>query len=449
MKKTDRKTNYSARFSAFTVLGKISSGKAYADIALDNALSLTDEPERPLATELVYGILRNQIKIDYIIDLAVSIKTKRLEHTVLNALRLGVYQLIFLTKIPPSAAINESVNLIKKEGAKKAGFINAVLRRIDRERNTLRFPVKEDNEARAISVLYSIPEWLAKRWLERFEWNEASELCKTLLTPPPKVIRANTIVTSKDALIGELNKIGFTVAPALYAPDAIVITKDIGLNPKATEYYIQDEASQIVARLLSPMPGESVLDACAAPGGKTTHIAAIMRNAGLIIAFDRRASRLATLKNASNRLNVTIIRPVATDSAFALPLKPNAFFDAVLVDAPCSGLGVLRRSPDIKLRITEADIKDLAKKQSALLENLSGQVKKGGHLVYSVCSFEPEETDLIIKNFLKKHPEFKVENANEYLPETCAPLTDKDGFLRTFPHKHNSDGFFAARLKKV
>lgn len=448
MAKADKTYSKNARLVAFKTLGRISSG-AFADIALESGLIGLSPNERPLATELVYGILRNQLKIDWIIDSFSSVNTKKMERSVLSALRLGAYQLLFLTKIPASAAINESVNLIKKEGAKKAGFVNAVLRRIDKERGAVKMPTAETDALSCISISYSMPKWLAKRWLLRYGKDEVAALCASLLLPPRKVIRANSLVTSRKELMDALNKEGFETSPAAYAPDAVIITKDAGLSTADSRYYIQDEASQLVASLLSPAPGERVLDSCAAPGGKTTHLAAIMQNKGRILALDSRPGRLLALKALSGRMGAKIIHTVAADSAMPLPLKQDALFDGILVDAPCSGLGVLQRTPDIKLRSTEAGIKELSTRQTALLENLCRYLKKGGRMVYSVCTFEPEETDGVIKAFLEKHPEFTIENAKSTLPDSCAPLIDANGFLRTLTHRHGCDGFFAVKLKKA
>jgi len=223
------------------------------------------------------------------------------------------------------------------------------------------------------------------------------------------------------------------------------------LDPGDRRYYIQDEASQLVALLLGPAPGETVLDACAAPGGKATHIAQLMEDRGSLLAVDRSPARLKAVVRAAGRLGATIVRTLAADAA--RPLAPGDIppggFDAVLVDAPCTGLGVLRRTPDIKLRRREGDIKRSSELQGELLENLSATVRRGGRLVYSVCTFEPEETDEVVDAFLSTHRDFSLEDARGRLPPACGPLVDERGFMRTMPHRGGMDGFFAARLRRA
>ncbi len=450
-----------ARRAAYDVLSRVFAGDAYADILLQKELERVEEGDRPLAFELAYGVLRWQIRIDFVINAFSSIKTKKLEHGVLNALRIGAYQLLFLSGIPSSAAVNESVNLIKASGAQKAGFVNAVLRSIDRERDAVVFPDIKDEPQRHVSIVYSHPEWMVRRWIARYGLSDAVELCKTNQTRPGKLIRANTLVTSRDALLKWLEEAGFKVQKAAFSPDGIEVALDAKaaaktLSPADPRFYIQDEASQLIARLLAPAPGETVLDACAAPGGKATHIAALMKNTGAVFAVDKYPGRLKSLMQAARRCEARIVKALAADASRPLPFKGSASggFDAILLDAPCSGLGVIRRSPDIKIRRIETDIAALARRQSALLDNLSSYVKKGGRMVYSVCTIEPEETDDIVNAFLKAHPDFSLEHASQYLPPACKPcqgcnpLVDENGFLRTLPHKHGMDGFFAARLER-
>lgn len=473
-----------ARQAAFDILGRVFGGGAYADIILQKELNGLTVEDRPLATEIVYGVLRWQIRIDFIIDAFSSIKTRKLEHRVLNSLRIGVYQLLFLSGIPSSAAVNESVNLIKSgakgvtpskgvtPGAKKAGFVNAVLRKIDREREAIVFPDLKTDPQRHISVVYSHPEWMIRRWTTRYGIDAAARLCNANQTRPGKTVRANTIIISRDNLIKALEEAGFKVRKTVFSPDGIEVIEAPAsktLDPVDPRFYIQDEASQLIARLVCPEPGETCLDACAAPGGKSTHMAALMENTGMILAMDKYPGRIKSLVDAAKRCEAGIIKTLAADAARPLPFSSSPLakegrvggaidtgknfasdgFDAILLDAPCSGLGVLRRSPDIKIKRKEADIAALSKTQKAIIGNLSSYVRKGGRMVYSVCTLEPEETDGVINAFLKNHPDFSLENAAVSLPPACKPLVDEYGFLRTMPHLHNTDGFFAARLKKA
>lgn len=428
-----------ARLLALKALERAEAG-AYVDIILDAVLSGADGDDAALATELVYGVLRWAGRLDWTIDAFSSIKTAKLERRVLIALRLGAYQLLFLDRIPARAAINETVNLVKTGGERKAGFVNAVLRAIDAGRTKVAWPDREKDTIRFLSAFYSHPEWLVKRWVERLGLDEAEALLKADNERPPKTVRVNTLIASKDTLVKELGGQACAFSP-------VCLKVDSRVDAHEKRYYIQEEASQLVPLLLRLKPGMTVLDACAAPGGKTTHMAEIMNNKGLILALDRYAGRLNTVDKAAKRLGVSIIRTVAADSERPLPFKEDTF-DAILLDSPCSGLGVLRRAPDMKMRRKESDIKELSGRQESLIENLSRYLKKGGRLVYSTCTFEPEETEWIVKGFLDRSKGFRLEDAGKGLPASCAKLVDKEGFLRTYPHRDGLDGFFGAVLVK-
>lgn len=434
-----------ARDAAFRVLNRVEGGDAYADILLASGLQGLSAQDAALATEITNGVLRWKLRLDFAIGAFSAIKTAKLEHRVLNALRIGAYQLLFLTRVPASAAINESVELMKPD-RKRAGFVNAVLRKIDAERGRVPWPGPETDAATRISIEYSHPAWLLRRWLSRYGAEATRRLSAANQSTPPRVIRVNTLRTDRGALLERLASEGFGAVEGAYSPDAVEVTGGGRLDPSDPAYYIQDQASQLVALLASPSPGAIVIDACSAPGGKTTHMAQFMRNTGRILALDKSEARLATVKEAAGRLGIGIIETRAADATADLGFAPVA--DGVLCDAPCSGLGVLRRSPDIKYRRREADIAGLAAVQSSILSNLAGKVRPGGWLVYSVCTFEPEETDGVVRAFLEDHPGFFIEDARDALPEACAPLVDKDGLLRTFPHEHGMDGFFAARLRR-
>jgi len=434
-----------ARAAAFRVLNRVEATDAYADIALEAELRGMGAQEAGLSTELVYGVLRWRMRLDFTIGLFSSIRTEKLEHRVLNALRLGAYQLLFLSKIPASAAINESVELVKPD-KRRAGFVNAVLRKIDSERERISIP--GEDPVRHIAIAWSHPEWMVKRWAQRYGIEETIDLCKADQEVPPKTIRTNTLAISRERLIEGLTSEGFESQPTRYSPYGIEVRAGGPLNAKDKRYYIQDEASQLIPLLLSPSPGESVMDACSAPGGKATHMAQIMGNKGVIYAIDKHEARLRPVKESASRLGVNIVKTFTSDAAEPFDIVEKGSLDAILCDAPCSGLGVLRRAPDSKYRRKAGDILSLALVQAALLDNLSGYLKKGGRLVYSTCTFEPEETDDIVSAFLERHADFRLEDASDVLPEGCRELVDEKGILRTFPHRHGMDGFFGARLRK-
>lgn len=437
-----------AREAAFTVLNRVEGGDAFADILLMKETQGLAANEAGLATEIVYGVLRWKLWLDYAIDLFSSIRTKKLEHRVLNALRTGAYQLLFLDRVPAPAAINESVKLVRKDGARKAGFVNAVLRKMDSERSTIAPPEGASLEKR-ISVRWSHPEWLVKRWVSRYGAERAEALCRANQEVPPRVVRVNTLVTDRERLMNELSGAGCPVAPARYSPSGVEVAPGPALSPLDPRYYIQDEASQLVSLLLSPEPGSKVLDACAAPGGKTTHLAQLMENRGSILALDRSEARLKSVEGAASRLGSAIIRTRLADASAPLESVKEGAFDYILLDAPCTGLGVVRRSPDIRYRRVEKDIASAAVIQTALIENLAGYLEKGGVLVYSTCSFEPEETDFIVEGFLGKNSGYLLEDASKTLPDVCAPLVDEKGFFRPDTQKYGMDGFFGARIRRL
>ncbi len=445
-----RAVEHSPRSAALSVLDRVDGG-AYADIVLDKELKGFSPSDAGLATEIVYGVLRWRIKLDWTIDSFSTMKTSRLERSVLNALRIGVYQLLFLTRVPASAAINESVNLVKSGGKRKAGFVNAVLRKVDSSRGLKPVapgPPGPNNPALKFSIEFSHPEWLVRRWIERFGAKEAEELCKANLVPPPKTLRANTMLVTRDSLIRGLAAEGVHAVKTAFSPVGVQVVNG-SVDARDRRFYIQDEASQLVPLLLAPAPGETVLDACSAPGGKATHMAALMKNEGRLYALEKYPGRLKAVTEAAGRLGISIIETLAADSTEPLPLDPAIAFDAILCDAPCSGLGVIGRSPDIKYRRTELDLLENAERQKRLLSNLAGYLKPGGRMVYSVCSFEPEETVNVVTDFLKQRADFVLESAGGYVPEECRTLVDEPGFFRTYPHRHGVDGFFAARLKKL
>ncbi len=455
-----KETAQSARGVAFRVLLRVEASDSYADILLSKEIGkLKDNMDRALATELVYGVLRWQIKIDWIIDIFSKIRTNKLEHSVLTALRLGIYQLFFLTNIPIHAAIDETVELLKPD-VKKAGFVNAVLRSAQKGKSGVSFPMLKREPVKYISVVFSHPRWIVERWIQRYGVKQAIELCQSNLKVPSIAIRVNTLEVSREELKKELLSKGAVLEDCRYSPDGLVLThspKGVVLAPTDKRYYIQDEASQLVSRLLAPRPGSVVLDACAAPGGKTTHIAQLMEGSGRVFAIDKSKARSRLVEAATKRFSLSNITITVADAA-KLEIHPELFgtegamvdsFDSILVDAPCSGLGVLGRTPDIKYKRSPEDLVRLAKVQRDILSNLARYVKRKGCIVYSVCSLEPEESDEVVEWFLSNHSDFSSADARLYLPESCHGLVDNKGWLRTMPSTSSIDGFFAARLERA
>lgn len=454
MSKTEEKNNAQKtgpRQAAVNVLSRVYGHGAYADIVLAGELEKVRPCDRGLTTEIVYGVLRRGMTIDWIIENISSIKIKKMERAVLMALRVGVYQIFFLSHVPDSASVNESVRLVR--GQRKKGFVNAVLRKAaDQQERLAAGPEKNLDQLTSLSITGSHPKWMVKRWLGRYGAEETAALLQANLNTPRKTLRTNTLRITREEFLRHLTDMGLRVTETLYSPFAVDIEggslpskiKNAGLA------VAQDEASQMVAMLLSPRAGEHILDACAAPGGKTTHMAQMMEDKGTIIAIDKYDGRLKSIEEVSKRLGISIITPICGDSEEDDLLReiPEKLFDAILVDAPCSGLGVLGRTPDIKLRRSEEDIKAIAKTQKRLLTNLVRFLRPGGRLVYSVCSLEPEETGEVVEFFLREQHNVCFEDASKILPKECGRLVDREGFLKTLPHRDHMDGFFAARFKK-
>lgn len=446
-----------ARAVALDALLSVERAQTFADDALDHYISRSalDSRDRALALELVYGILRHQSTLDWRLDHVATKPMAKLPSRVRMALRLGAYQLLHLDKIPPSAAVNESVALMKTGGASAhwPGFVNAVLRALTRT-PAPPWPDREADPVQALSVQYACPAWLTERWLARFGIQDAETLCRATTVVPPLTIRINTLRTTRDALAAQFTELGYAVRPTTISPVGLVLDKcgSVAELPLFRDgaFYVEDEAAQLVAPIVDPQPGKRVLDACAAPGGKTTHLAALMQNRGEIIAVDKNAARLRMLDDNCRRLGIGIIRTIPAD--VTSPLPPNLYerpFDRILLDAPCSGLGVLRRHPEGKWRKEAEAFSQHQTLQRQLLERTGRLLRPGGVLVYSTCSSEPEENEQVIDQFCNAHKEFRRESVAPWLPEPSSSLVTSQGDLSTVRNDDSMDMFFAARLRKA
>jgi 16S rRNA (cytosine967-C5)-methyltransferase len=444
-----------ARLVAARVLDRVESARAYADLALhaalrDERLSVRD---RAFATELVYGTLRWRGRLDFALAACTDRPLAQLEPAVLTLLRLGAYQVLFLESVPGRAAVDESVRCAQAMGwARASGLVNAVLRRLVRRDTVLEPPSLEADPLAHLIHALSIPEWIARRWLAALGPTEAAALARASNETPPLTARANPRKNTRTALLAEIATRWPAAKLATHAPLALSLGH--GVDPgsdlafREGRFTVQDEASQLVVELLAPQPGERVLDLCAAPGSKTTAIAERTGASGLVVASDRNQRRLDLVGRAARRLGLANVELVHADGTQPLAELPGAPFARVLVDAPCSGLGTLRRNADARWRLREEDVRSLAETQRALLENAASTLLPGGVLVYSTCTLLPEENEALVAAFLAQHPEFRVAARGE-LPEAVRPFVEADGFMRTWPHKHGSDGFFAARLQRV
>ena len=408
--------------------------------------------DRAFLTELTYGVIRWEGKLDWVIRHFSKIPIDKIELEALNILRLGLYQLFFLSRTPASAAVNESVELAKGiRGKKGAGFVNAVLRSTLRQKDEIRYPDIKEDPALHISVVQSHPLWLVQRWVREMGVEETLKICTFNNQISSLTLRTNTLKIIREDLIKKLKEKELKPFPTNFSEEGIGLqdsppTSEL-LFIKEGLYIIQDEASQLITTILDPKPGERILDACAAPGGKTTHIAQRMGNQGEIFALDLNQEKLALIEEISQRLGIKIIKIIKGDAAQSLPISQELRFDRILVDVPCSGFGTLRKNPDLKWRRGEEDIKRLSKLQLSILRNLSGYLKGKGVLVYSTCTIFHEENEDVVEKVLKVHPEFQLDRMDKILSPQYYSFT-QNGYFKTFPPKDKMDGFFVARMIK-
>jgi len=409
---------------------------------------------------MVLGILRWRGRLDTIIRKSLRSQEKKIDARLLSLLRLGAYQILFLDRVPDSAAVNESVRLAKTvfKDEKISGFVNAVLRSIARNKNHDFFPSFEDKPIDHLTQALSHPRWLVERWVSEYGPELARKICEADNQRPPFTVRTNTLKVSRESLREQFEAAGILSFPTPFSPEGLILEKSSGLPeeslfPKGL-YFVQDEASQMVAHLLGPLPGEKILDACAAPGGKSTHLAQLMEDRGEIIALDISPAKVKLIEENCQRMGITIVKPLRADVFQPLPFPPESAFDRVLLDAPCTGLGILHRNPEAKWRRKPKDILRLQCLQADLLDHISSRLKPGGVLLYSTCTMTREENDGVVEFFLDNHKDFELEDFRSVTPVSWHPLVDEKGFFRTYPRMillfdhYRMDGFFAARMKK-
>ena len=446
-----------ARTAAFTALCEISAGRLDLPAALMLVRpTLQDERDRALATDLVTGTLRWQGQLDHVITEFAKRSLTKLDFQVLQILRLGAYQLIHLDRVPAAAAVNDAVAMTRRaRKSSAAGLVNAVLRAISRNTHRLPLPRRPpaDEALDYLALSLSHPRWLAARWLTRYGFDAAERWETFNNAAAPLTIRINRLKTTSEGLVRALDEHGVTVEPARYAPDGLTVKTG---NPLRTPlagsglFFLQDEASQLVSLLGTPEPGARVLDTCASPGGKTTAMAAMAGDRAEIVATDIRNARVKLLKETVLASGTKSVRIVQADLEAGLPF--NSAFDIVFVDAPCSGLGTVRRDPDIRWRRKESDLPVLASAQLTMIRNAADAVRPGGRLIYSTCSSEPEENEAVVEEFLKTHPAFRQLDLRAGGPgnfHAIQRVVDEDGFLRTTPDKHGLEAFFGAVLQRV
>jgi 16S rRNA (cytosine967-C5)-methyltransferase len=447
--------NKSARQLATEILVKVDTRKAYADILLDHSLKGAALPDRDraLLTELIYGTLRWRGHIDGRLAPRLHRPLADTDPLLRNLLRVTFYQLLFLDKIPGYAAVNEAVEIAKVHGpARGAAFVNGVLRNFLREKSRKPGLQPTNGSMLSLAIEHSHPDWLVNEWVDYFGVAEAEDLMRANNERPPVVLRVNSRRATRQALLDLLKKSGVSAAPTRWSPQGIWLREGSAVDRlpgfEAGLFQVQGEASQLVPYLLSPCPGERILDACAAPGGKTTRIAEIMGDSGQLTALDSSERGIEKIRENMTRLGLTSIGIVRGDATRELAAALRGPYDRILVDAPCSGLGTLRSHPEIKWHRDNGDIERLSRLQLKIVNRLASYLKTGGALVYSTCTLTQAENEQVTESFLTQHKEFELEDAAGYLPEEARSLV-RGSYFMALPHRHNTDGFFAARMRKV
>jgi 16S rRNA (cytosine967-C5)-methyltransferase len=486
-----------ARTCAYAVVRRVFERGAYADKALHAEARGLDPRDRALAMRLAYGAVQRKATLDYLIERLAERPAGSLDAPLVAALRLGLYELVYLRGAPDYAVVADAVELAKTHGRAGHGLVNAVLRRAARERPGALLGELNDQTPERASVLHSHPEWIARLWWEQLGAGDARALLAFDNEPAELALRANTLLIDAPSLAAELRAgqggsgepgrgpraaQGSVRRPPDAAagsvesrgdpqiPEALVLDGpfDVEASPqwRAGAFVAQSRAAMLVARALAPRPGERVLDLCAAPGGKTTHLAALMESRGEVVAVERNPRRARALARTARRLKASCVRVDVADAALWRPDGP--LFDRVLVDPPCSGLGTLQARPDLRWRVTPADVRSLARTQAAILAAGAAAVRPGGVLVYSTCTISPTENERQIAAFLDRHPDFRIDDLASELPGFAmgspGRLRDPDAtvpgqddrlasvalprFVLTLPHRDHTAGFFIARLRR-
>jgi 16S rRNA (cytosine967-C5)-methyltransferase len=436
------------RGTAIKILNRVERSDAYLDRLIEAEMRSDEmnELDKGLMNEIVTGVIRWKMKLDWVLTGFFHGNFTKAETNIKNALRVALYQIQYLDRVPHPAAVNEAVEFIKRlRGQKAADLVNAVLRNIIRNLDNIRYPDPEEDRVRHLAVIESHPQWMTRRWVDRFGYDEAKRLMEANNSIPDLSLRVNRTKADLAYFLSLLEKHQIQYQRSKYIDYFVRVQHMAGIGSSELfqqgYFALQDESAGISVLLLDPKPGERIIDLCSAPGGKTTFAGELMKNQGEIIAVDRYETRLNLVRNACRRLGITNVHPVADDGT-TISVPPA---DKVLVDAPCSGFGVLSKKPDAKWQRDIDDIQKLARLQSALLDNAARLVRGGGALVYSTCTIECEENLDQIKDFLQRHSEFSIEPANAFVHED---LIGVDGSVQTFQHKHGMDGSFSIRLRK-
>ncbi len=444
-----------ARIMALKALVALDADKAFANLTLNEVLnkSPASKLDRAFATELFYGTIRHLNTLDWVLGKFLKQPLGSQTVYIRNILRQGLYQIMYMDRVPVSAACNESAELARKFGHRgSVKFVNGVLRNIVRNIDGIEYPSLKKSPVKHIAIKYSHPSWIVKRYIDELGIEGTIKLCKVNNTPAPNTVRTNTLKTSPSSLVQKLADSGIRAEKTPYAPEALNISGFLSVGSmtafKEGLFYVQDEGSILVGHAVSPPEGSLVLDVCGGPGGKTTHLAQLLNNKGSVVSMDVHKHKIRLIQENCRRLGIDNVKAIQMD-ARGLPGEYKNRADCVLVDAPCSGLGVIRRKPDIRWRKIENQLPELQKLQADILKAASKCVRPGGILVYSTCTFTREENEEVVGGFLRDNSDFIEDGLGDTgVFRQFEGLLSRTGKIRLWPHLHNTDGFFIARMTK-
>lgn len=424
------------------ILTDIEKDDTYLQLALKKELDTLEAKDKGFANELIYGTIKWRLRLDYVLEQFSKTPVKKMKPFVRQLMRMSVYQILFLDKVPASAAINEAVKIMhKRKMSNLSGFVNGVLRNIDRNKSEITYP--------NLSVYYSIPEWIITRWMKYYGEMETKAICESLSQRARVCIRINTLKTTKDKVKALLSEEGITVLEEGFLPESLYIHAPNGIHHspsfKAGLWTVQDESAMLVGHVLGPEKGDEILDVCSAPGGKTVHLAELMQNEGHIIGADIHEHKIELIEKNAKRLGASIVEGRLQDGMF-INEDWKEKFDKILLDAPCSGLGIIKRKPDIRYAKDEMAIRDINNIQRKLLKNAINYLKKDGILVYSTCTLTQEENQNMVEYALSLG--LQLDAIPYDMPACLKPYIKDNAYIEILPHVTDTDGFFMARFRK-
>ena len=424
------------------ILTDIEKDDTYLQLALKKELDTLEAKDKGFANELIYGTIKWRLRLDYVLDQFSKTPVKKMKPFIRQLMRMSVYQILFLDKVPTSAAINEAVKIMhKRKMSNLSGFVNGVLRNIDRNKSEITYP--------NLSVYYSIPEWIITRWMKYYGEMEKNAICESLSQRARVCIRINNLKTTKDKVKALLSEEGITVLEEGFLPESLYIHAPNGIHHspsfKAGLWTVQDESAMLVGHVLGPEKGDEILDVCSAPGGKTVHLAELMQNEGHIIGADVHEHKIELIEKNAKRLGASIVEGKLQDGML-INEDWNEKFDKILLDAPCSGLGIIKRKPDIRYAKDETAIRDINNIQRKLLKNAINYLKKDGILVYSTCTLTQEENQNMVEYALSLG--LQLDAIPYDMPACLKPYIKDNAYIEILPHVTDTDGFFMARFRK-